>query len=357
MSVQAAAVEVLIVGGGPAGAAAAIASATAGLSTLVLERAPTVRTKVGEALHPGVESLLTELGAADCLLQATGARFSGVRVGWTEPPVLQSFGGDADGPWLGFQVDRARFETLLLDRAVELGARVRRGVHARGVLREGEAVSGVLAGPSERYAARVTIDASGPARWLSRRLGLTSTRRSPPLTVRYGYASGDLGPEGETPLLLADASGWSWTAKVAQGLHQWARLDLPDVAPPVVPDLPGFIPVGHLRGADATWRIAERSAGPGWFLTGEAAASMDPTSSKGVLKALTSGLFAGRTAAAMLRGGAPAEAGRAAYDQWLRRGFEAEVAALAPFYARLGARGFGDAAREPARRASPAPDQ
>ena len=42
-----------------------------------------------------------------------------------------------------------------------------------------------------------------------------------------------------------------------------------------------------------TWRMAERMAGAGWFIVGDAAATLDPTSSHGVLKALLSGMTAG----------------------------------------------------------------
>lgn len=355
MTRQAAATDVLILGGGPAGAAAAIACADAGLSVVLLERSPRARAKVGEALHPGVEPLLAGIGLGGRLPEVCGARFAGVRVGWGEPPTLQPFGGDAAGPWLGYQIRRAEFETLLLTHAASRGAEIRRGVGARTLLEDGGRVTGVVAEDGERLPAAVVIDATGPARWLSRALGLAWQRRSPALTVRYGYARGERGDDA-APELIADDAGWSWTARVADGLHHWARLDLPGAPPSPPIGLPGLRTVGPSRGADATWRIAQRTAGPGWFLAGEAAASVDPTSSKGVLKALTSGLFAGRTAAAMLARGAPAEPGRAAYDRWLRRGFEAEVATLATLYARLGAVGFGDLAREAARRPSLAAD-
>ena len=322
-----------------------------GLRTLLVERSPEPRDKVGEALHPGVEALLRELGVADRVSEVTGARFPGVEVGWGGPPQLQPFGGDAEGPWLGFQLDRRGFDARLLERARNQGAEVRRAVTLDRPLLDGEAVAGAVTTAGESLPARVVIDASGPAAWLSRRLGVGWMRRSPPLTVRYGYvrASGQAAPR-----LTGDTDGWTWTAQVAPDLRQWANLALPGRAPrpEPPPECAGLPPVGPPRGADATWRIAERLAGPVWLLAGEAAASLDPASSKGVLRALPSGLFAGRTAAAIRARGAPADEGARAYDGWLRRGFETEVRALAPMYAQLGAAGFGDVAapRRPALR-------
>ncbi len=100
-------------------------------------------------------------------------------------------------------------------------------------------------------------------------------------------------------------------------------------------------PVGAPRGADATWRVVERAAGAGWLIAGDAAANLDPASSKGVLKALLSGTLAGRTAVAILQRGGEAARGAAAYHAWLDDWFETDVAALAPMYARLGAVGYG----------------
>ena len=290
-----------------------------------------------------MEPLLAELGVAHRLPEVTGARFPGVRVGWNAPPALQPFGEDAGGPWLGYQVNRRAFDAVLLARAEALGAEVRFRCGLRTPLCEGDAVVGAETDIGERIAARMLIDAGGPAAWLSRRLGVAWERRSPALTVRYGYIDGVAPAVAESPELIADADGWRWTARVSDGLTQWARLTLPGrpagrEPPDTLARLPPF---GPARGADATWRIAERTAGPGWFLTGEAASSVDPTSSKGVLKALTSGLFAGRTTAAVLTRGAPAPQGAAAYDRWVRRGFEGDVAVLAPLYAALGAEGFG----------------
>lgn len=47
------------------------------------------------------------------------------------------------------------------------------------------------------------------------------------------------------------------------------------------------------EGIDLTWKFYEECAGPGFFLLGDAAASLDPSASHGVLRALMSGIFFG----------------------------------------------------------------
>jgi hypothetical protein len=187
------------------------------------------------------------------------------------------------------------------------------------------------------------IDASGPVRWLARTLDLPARARSPRRTLRYGYVRGRCEAREQAPALIGDRTGWTWTARVDDELYQWVRLDF-DGSQPRVDWLPrefaGMLRAGARRGADATWRVSP-AAGPGWLLAGDAAASLDPTSSKGVLKALLSGTMAGRTAVAILQRGASAVQGTSTYRRWLEDWFDADVAVLAQMYAQLGANAWG----------------
>jgi flavin-dependent dehydrogenase len=81
--------------------------------------------------------------------------------------------------------------------------------------------------------------------------------------------------------------------------------------------------------------MADEAAGPGWFMVGDAAATLDPTSSHGVLKAIISGMTAGHLIAAVLGGRTPAEATAAAYHEWLAGWFSTDAASLAQFYREL----------------------
>ena len=111
-------------------------------------------------------------------------------------------------------------------------------------------------------------------------------------------------------------------------------------------ELQGLKPRGAARGADVSWRLSD-AAGSGFFLAGDAAAMLEPASSHGVLKAIMSGMMAAHLAARVLRDGAAPEEAAAAYRDWLRGWFVADVARLSGFYRQLGVAGF-------ARRAAPA---
>jgi flavin-dependent dehydrogenase len=333
--------DVVVVGGGPAGAAAAIACATRGLSVILCERERPGRDRPGETLHPGIEPLLRQLGVADRLAQAVGARHAGIWVEWGGPRRFEAFGADTSGPWNGFQVWRADFDALLLARAQEVGVEVRQPCAVTGAILRDGILRGLdtAAGP---IAARMAVDASGATRWLGRALDVASPARSPRLIARYGYMEGSCPAYDDAPSLVGDNSGWTWTALVRSKLYQWTRVSFE--GPPgcdwTPPYLFALTPRARSRGADVTWRMASKAAGPGWFMVGDAAATLDPTSSRGVLKAIMSGMTAGHLIVAVLDGRTPAEATAAAYHEWLAAWYSIDAANLAKFYRKL--RDFGD---------------
>jgi flavin-dependent dehydrogenase len=329
--------DVVVVGGGPAGAAAAISCATRNLRVTLLERDVSGRERPGETLHPGAEPLLAQLGIADRLPAAVGVRHTGIWTSWGGPAKFEPFGADADGPWSGLQAWRVDFDALLLARARELGVNVRQPAAVTGLLK-----GGGVATSSGPVAARMVVDATGRARWLARLLGLRSPARSPPLLVRFGYAQGSCPARDDAPAIVGDRTGWTWTALVKPGLYQWTRLCFGESpgADWMPEEFRGLTPRSKARGADVTWRMAEQTAGPGWFMVGDAAATLDPTSSHGVLKALMSGMMAAHLTAAVVQGKSPAEETARAYHRWITDWFETDVDRLTTFYRKLGAVGF-----------------
>jgi flavin-dependent dehydrogenase len=330
--------DVVVVGGGPAGSAAAISCASAGLSVLVLERAAFPRDCPGESLHPGVEPLFSQLGVGDAVRAADFVRYPGFWVEWDGPRQFVPFGQDANGPWLGFQAWRAELDALLLERARALGVEVlqpRRALHPlRG--ERGEVVGVETdAGPLH---ARVVIDAAGGTHWLARQLDLPRLKASPNLVATYGYVVEPEGSDGEEPRIVADDEGWTWTARVRPGVRQWTRLTLDGRPAPNgwrPPGLLGCEPIGRTRGADVTWRRVEAPAGPGYLMVGDAAAVLDPASSHGVLKALMSGMMAGHAVVRAASGALPWPAACSGYSDWVRRWFEHDVAQLRERYRRF----------------------
>lgn len=351
------ATDVLVIGGGPAGCAAAIACTRAGLRTTILER-EAVHTaarspRPGETLHPGVESILREIDVWSAIEACGFLRHEGYYIRWGGeadggPLCFQPFGCDRDGtPWRGLQASRPDFDVLLRKLSCRHG----------GVLRHGQAVRYLVSNPSAgipvrvygaqtadgaRMTARWVVDATGRIGSLARVAGLaTGEPRSPCLIARYGYMTGECPVQDTAPALVADSDGggWTWIARVRPTVYQWIRLRFApggseDRVPPK--ELDGLRPLGlTVRGADVTWRRARPAAGPGWFLVGDAAFVLDPASSHGVLKALMSGRMAAQCIVAMAHGLASEGETVFHYNDWIARWFEADVARLTEYYAAL----------------------
>jgi 2-polyprenyl-6-methoxyphenol hydroxylase-like FAD-dependent oxidoreductase len=126
--------DVIVLGAGPAGCAAAIRCAQAGRRVAMLERADFPRHAPGESLHPGVQPLLRQLGVEDRFLAAGFLRYPGIVVEWGAPEFVREFGADENGPWLGFHAWRAELDAILLERARQDGVTVLQPVKATGVL-------------------------------------------------------------------------------------------------------------------------------------------------------------------------------------------------------------------------------
>jgi 2-polyprenyl-6-methoxyphenol hydroxylase-like FAD-dependent oxidoreductase len=141
------------------------------------------------------------------------------------------------------------------------------------------------------------------------------------------------------PMIASDASGWTWIARVQPNIYQWVRLPLNGARPPngwCPVEFDGLRPMGHRRGIDVSSSIANPTAGPGYFLAGDAASIVDPLSSHGILKALMSGMKAAHHSATVLHYGVSPPAMASAYQNWLARWFREDRSGLRELYRAIG---------------------
>lgn len=332
--------DVIIVGAGPAGAAAAITARNAGLRVTMIEREASPHRRPGEAVHPGIEPLLARLGVRDAVLAADFVRHDGHWVEWGgDVRRFVPFGVDAGGPWRGFQMWRPAFDAIMIAGARRRGAALIRPCRRLEPIIENGRVTGVATSDAV-IRARYVIDASGRQRWLARRLGIADERTGPSRLAWFGYATGSCATRDDAPAIVSDADGWTWTARVRPGVYQWVRISSSGARPPRgwLPDeFSGLTPWDGARGIDVSWSCVQTAAGAGYFLTGDAAFVLDPASSHGVLKAIMSGTMAAHRAAAVLHGAVDADTAARDYDDWIRDWFRRDVAELQKQYDALDA--------------------
>lgn len=318
--------DVLVTGAGPAGCSAAIRAAKGGLTVGLAEACAFPRDLPGEALDPDVDIQFRKLGVASKVAKAGFLRGPG----WTYcrggERTLMLFSGQR-GLRLGYQAWRADLDSVLLERAASLGVRIMQPGRARE-FKAGKTYSSVRVN-GEEVCFRHLVDASGSNSWLRRELQLPLRRISAQLTARYGYWPGHPGL-GTIPEFHQHECGWTWLARVRSDFCQFVRLSLDGSA---LPDLPAPFPsLPRSRGADVTWRFVPQCAGEGYFLCGDAAGVLDPTSTSRVRRAMASGIRAAELIARIEGKRMDKAQAAAAYRKWSADRFAEQAQSLAERY-------------------------
>lgn len=168
--------DVVVVGGGPAGAATALYLLSAGIKPLILEKDQFPRYHIGESLTGEAGRCLRELGLEPVLTKARCPVKRGVKVygpsgqGSFWVPVNSRDENNKLQPATTWQVRRSFFDETLFNLAIERGADWM-PVRAMGPLMEGDRVAGVRVrtpeGTTEDLQAEVVVDASGQNTFLA----------------------------------------------------------------------------------------------------------------------------------------------------------------------------------------------
>src|SRR5436190_4109524 len=140
--------DVLIIGGGPAGSAAATVLAGHGHKVLLLEREKFPRYHIGESLLPFTFQPLQRLGLIEKMRKSPFVKKYSVQFvspsGKASQPFYFStrYDQDVSQTW---QVLRSEFDLLLMEHARSKGATVLEEITVTSLLKEGERVTGVRA--------------------------------------------------------------------------------------------------------------------------------------------------------------------------------------------------------------------
>src|SRR6185369_2564639 len=165
--------DVLVLGGGSAGAAAAITLARGGVRCAVLEGSPAPVWKIGETLAPEARQILTALGVWENFERDGHLPCPGNVSLWDgNEPAEKNFIFNPHGS--AWQLDRARFEAMLLAAAGSAGARIERGVAAQTIRRAAGGRGGWEVATANGKIVRAVwlVDASGRGSAVARSLGV-----------------------------------------------------------------------------------------------------------------------------------------------------------------------------------------
>jgi len=304
--------DVIIIGGGPAGSTAATLLAQHGRSVLLFERERFPRFQIGESMLPYSNDIFRRIGVYDKLLNADffpkyGGAF--VTADGKSHTVFRFDRDLDDGYKRSFQVERARFDQLLLDHSRENGAEVQEEMPVSRVdLTDGSKVI-VETANGAQHEARFVIDASGHGALLAHATG----RRTPVNALKkiayFAHYKGVTRPEGRDGcniVIVVLRNAWFWMIPLSEektsvglvierdhamtsGLSPEEMLERTIAATPYVLD--------RMQNAERTTHVYTRKdfsyrvsqiVGENFALVGDAAGFLDPIFSTGVMIAMTS---------------------------------------------------------------------
>ncbi len=324
--------DAIIIGGGPGGSTAGSSLAQAGKKILILERERFPRFHVGESLIPFGNDELRKIGVWDKLVRGSfmpklGAEFV---LGDSSATTRIIFGRFlAPGYAQTFQVERARFDQLLIEHAAESGCEVCQETKVESIAISDERSTVVCTRNGERHevSARWILDASGRDALLGKQLDLPRSDLGLPKKFAtfahfHGVRRNDPPADGHITVVRLDF-GWFWiipldAEKTSVGLVQTLEhFRVTGLKPgecfekvvAVTPELQRRLGsatrvTDYNFAGDYTYRY-ERNAGPRWLLIGDAAGFIDPIFSSGVMLAIKSGYLAAQELIAADRSGSP----------------------------------------------------
>jgi flavin-dependent dehydrogenase len=315
--------DVAVIGGGPAGSSAATMMARAGHKVILFERDRFPRFHIGESLLASVNDAFDALGVQEKVRamgfpQKWGATF-GTGDGSVEHYAAFAEPGGVPQPQT-WQVERARFDEMLLDHAESCGVDVFQGYRVLDVTCEADGVDVEVSeqlGNRKVTRVKAIVDASGRWGLLARKFNL---RVDEPRLANIGFFAHYSGVPrqegrraGDIRVIARDDLGWFWLIPISDDLtsvgvvlrrevfETWPSMTHEAVLQRAIDET--LAVAALMRDARREWPVrvekdfsygAKRYAGDRWLLAGDAGSFLDPVFSTGVAIALESGVEAGR---------------------------------------------------------------
>jgi flavin-dependent dehydrogenase len=314
--------DVAILGGGPAGATAAALLAREGFRVIVFEKERFPRFKIGESLLPQSLTAFDRLGLRERLDRDAFRKHGGeiaTGCGTRRSAFYFAEGFPLRHPY-SYQVERATFDTMMLNHAAAAGAEIHQECAVDSI--DFSADSATISTSIGTRRARYVIDCSGRNSILGAKFSLKTSYPHLQKFSVYAHFEGvqrDLGRDGTLTRLVRDGRRWFWLIplddhRTSVGLvtdisaFRAAKLSPEAAFQQAIAESP--LMAERLASAraitpyhavsDYSYRNS-RFTGPRWLLVGDAAGFIDPIFSTGVFLAIHSAEMAADAVAASLR--------------------------------------------------------
>ncbi len=311
--------DAIVIGGGPAGSTCAYKLAAEGHSVLLLEKAKFPRFHIGESMVPYLYKLFEIINISDKIQEAGFVQKNGVEflTGTTGDLRRQNFANVAEGQTpFSYNLNRARFDKILLDHAKDTGAQVLQGADVKKLIFDGERLAGVeyqYRGRRHQARASFVIDASGRAGLIAKHFNLRKmNHKLQNVAVFQHYkdvvVENNPGVRGDV-LFSCHEDGWLWGIPVetdvmsvgaVMPLSLLKQSNPEEIfqehcarSPRIKSAIEGATPLFEKPKVELDFcYYSEQFTGPGYFIVGDAACFVDPVFSGGVFLSMLCGLKA-----------------------------------------------------------------
>ncbi len=309
-------VDILIIGGGPAGTTTAIFLSQLGYSVVLLTRRSRVKHKIGESLSPFANAILKQLGVWDTFVADGHLPCYGNKSSWGKPQLdYYDFINHPLGH--AWHIDRCLFEQRLMERAIEMGAELINSSLIGNVDKAKGKWQVQIDRGTTTIKAKFVVDASGRNHYWARCQGIKRLHDDRQIALVTFLTAKHLPLEDTSSLVEAVPDGWWYSARLPDGslvtafmtdidLHQrqeilqeigWNKLldktyytakRVRDQRKLALRDRYSFLDEQPLLVAANSSRL-QSFCGEDWLAVGDAAMSYDPLSSHGLTMAMVSG--------------------------------------------------------------------
>ncbi len=311
--------DVLVIGGGPAGATTAALLAERGHRVVLVEKDQHPRFHIGESLLPHNLPLLDRLGVR-AQVETTAQHKHGIE--FVSPfhgkSVRYAFAKAWDKRFpYAFQVRRSTFDHILLQNAAAKGAEVIEECRVTGVEFPAAGQPIVTArskdGTEHTWRAGFVVDASGRDTVLASQMDTKARNPRNDSAAVYGHFTGARRLEGQAEghiTIVWFDHGWFWFIPLADGTTSIGAVcpaaffktrgtDLKTFLMGLIASSPEMSSrlaqaelVGEVTGTGNYSYGSKTSSGPNFLMAGDACAFVDPVFSTGVYLAMQSGFWA-----------------------------------------------------------------
>ena len=323
--------DVVVIGAGPGGSLAAREAAARGRSVLLLEKRQEIGSPVRCAEGIAHEALVSFIAPDPLWISAEIRRVS---IALTEHGRERVW--ESEGPaeqHVGYVLERRVFDRVLAEQAARAGAHVAVKTAALGLLRDGNAVSGVVAeGPWGRreIASRVVIGADGVESRVGVWAGLDTTLplQDQMACAQFLLAGIDIDPQCTYYYLDGELApgGYAWVfPKGERRANVGLGVEAAATSSPALELLTRFVekhtwlakgsPVTLVAGGVPVGLPPARIVTHGCMLVGDAARQADPLTDGGIANAMTAGTLAGAAAAEAIAAGDVSQEALQCYEQ------------------------------------------